>query len=85
MNNKELVKEHQEYVKTAFGVRAFIFTTIPLLFAAYSFYMFVYYFNNENELLPVLYFTCAVIASVGFCITQMQYGKLLNDHIKSKK
>ena len=82
MKDSELIKKQNEFAKTSFGKRAKVFSICPFLFAACLLVLCGLNLNNENTLIPVLYFLGFCISTIVGCITQLQYGKMLNDYIK---
>lgn len=82
MKDLELIKKQHEFAKTPFGRRAKIFSIFPLLIAAVLLVFYCLALDNENTLIQVLYFLGFCISMIGLCITQLQYGKMLNDYLK---
>ena len=84
MKNTELMKQQHEFTKTAFGIRAKIFSIIPLLIAIILFVMASTTPEGKGEIEAIYYIGCS-LAAIGECITQLQYGRMVNEYIKSKK
>ena len=83
LKNKELVNLQKEFKKTAFGKRAKIWSSVPVLFMivfAFGFSASIIRDSISNELR-----LCFVISIVGSCIAQLMYGNMLKDYINSKK
>ena len=80
LKNKELMKLHNEFNKTAFGRRAKIFSMIPMVLCV-IFILFYTFLPSES-----LYTRFGVIISlIGTSITQLIYGNMLKDYINAKK
>lgn len=84
MTNLELMKRQREFAKTPFGKRARIFSVIPFFIALITLIFLVLSRDNENALITILCLNSFCFSIIGTCITQLQYGKMLNDYLKEK-
>ena len=81
----EFYKTKYEFACTPAGVRAGFFVLIPFL--VFVFFLTAYFItggSNMEQVCRYILLTNASIALVGTCIAQLQYGKLVDDYIKTK-
>ena len=75
------MKKHREFKKTPFGRRATTFSWLPAVFAIPFLVGLINNIENENHIIPILFFIGFSIAVIGACITQLQYAIFLKDFI----
>lgn len=82
---EEIHKVSQDFNKTGFGRRAYVFSLMPM-FVAGIFFVFGIIFSiiiDDLNIATIIAFAGAFISYVLGCFTQLQYGALLKDYIKS--
>ena len=81
----EAKKITKEFKNTEFGKRAYVFSLMPM-FVAGIFFVFGIIFSiiiDDLNIATIIAFAGAFISYVLGCFTQLQYGALLKDYIKS--
>ena len=99
LSKEEIEKFHNEFNKTDFGKRAKLFSIMPIFLAYVGFATALIIivadiasdlvsaegiFSSAELIVFSIMGVSAILLSVG-CVTQLQYGKMLNDYIASKK
>lgn len=82
---EEVHKAFQNFNKTGLGKRAYVFSLMPMFVAGILFVLGIILsiMKDDIDVTTIIAFTGAFISYVLGCITQLQYGALLKDYIKS--
>lgn len=82
---EEVKKTAQDFNKTGFGRRAYVFSLMPMFVAGILFVLGIILsiMKDDIDVTTIIAFTGAFISYVLGCFTQLQYGALLKDYIKS--
>lgn len=82
---EEVKKVAQDFNKTGFGRRAYIFSLLPIItfFILFVLGIILSIMKDDIDVTTVVAFTGAFISYTMLWITQLQYGALLKDYIKS--
>ena len=81
----EVKKVAQDFNKTGFGRRAYVFSLLPMFIFVILLVMGIILsiLKDDIDVTTIVAFAGAFISYAIKCITQLQYGALLKDYIKS--